>query len=211
MLVVDDDEFNRMVLRRALPAPAFEVEVAVNGRAALEAARRAWPDAVLLDLEMPVMDGYEAAAKLRELERDAGRPRATIVAISSNDDAAIIDRALQAGCDYYLAKPAPRDALLRILGAGEAVDPDLRSSLPRFLESRRKLLGEMRAALASGDRATFRRLAHKLAGSFVLYGFAWAAEQCRRLEQDARQGDAAELERRAAEVRAHLDSVVLPD
>jgi PAS domain S-box-containing protein len=211
VLVVDDDEFNRMVLRRSLPAPAFEVEVAVNGRAALEAARRAWPDAVLLDLEMPVMDGYEAAAKLRQLERDAGRPRATIVAISSNDDAAIIDRALHAGCDYYLAKPAPRDALLRILGAGEALDPDLRSSLPRFLESRHKLLAEMRAALAGGDRAAFRRLAHKLAGSFVLYGFAWAAEQCRRLEQDAREGDAAELERRAAEVRAHLDSVVLPD
>jgi PAS domain S-box-containing protein len=210
VLVVDDDEFNRMVLRRSLPPP-FRVEVAVNGRAALQAARRAWPDAVLLDLEMPVMDGYEAAAKLRQLEREEGRARCTIVAISSNDDAAIIDRALQAGCDYYLAKPAPREALLRILGAGETVDPDLRSSLPRFLESRRRLLAEMPATLAAGDRAAFRRLAHKLAGSFVLYGFAWAAEQCRALERDAGDSDPADLGRRAAEVRAHLDSVVLPD
>lgn len=210
VLVVDDDEFNRMVLRRSLPPP-FQVDVAVNGRAALEAARRAWPDAVLLDLEMPVMDGYEAAARLRQLEREGGRAHCTIVAISSNDDAAIIDRALQAGCDYYLAKPAPREALLRILGAGEAVDPDLQSSLPRFLASRRKLLAEMPAALAAGDRAAFGRLAHKLAGSFILYGFAWAAEQCRRLEREAAEGEPADLERRAAEVRAHLDSIVLPD
>jgi CheY-like chemotaxis protein len=211
VLVVDDDEFNRMVLRRSLPEPHYEVELAVNGRAALDAARRAWPDAVLLDLEMPVMDGYEAAERLRRLEREERRPRLTIVAISSNDDAAIIERALQSGCDYYLAKPASREALLRILGGGEPIDPDLKASLPAFLESRRRILDEMPAALARGDRAAFRRLAHRLAGSFVLYGFTWAAEQCRRLERESRDGDPADLQRRAKEVRAHLDAVVLPD
>ena len=208
VLVVDDDEFNRMVLRHCLPNPPFEVELAVNGRAALEAAGKSWPDAVFLDLEMPVMDGYEAAAKLREMERKGERKRCIIVAISSNDDAAIIKRAMDAGCDHYLIKPAARDALLRIL-AGESpeppggaplpesaaedpveLDPDLEASLPAFFTSRRKALDEMPAALGADDRPRFKRLAHKLGGSFTLYGFRWAAAQCRALERDAVAGDA---------------------
>jgi PAS domain S-box-containing protein len=208
VLIVDDDEFNRLVFRRSLPQPPFQVDEAVNGRAALEAARRAWPDAVLLDLEMPVMDGFEAARRLRALEREDGRGRCTIIAISSNDEAVVVERALAAGCDHYIVKPAPREALLKLLDADTvALDPDLRASLPSFLESRRRMLDEMRAALGAGDRARFRRLAHKLAGSFVLYGFGWAAAQCRDLERSAAQGDAADLEQRAAAVRAHLDAV----
>jgi PAS domain S-box-containing protein len=209
VLVVDDDEFNRLVLRRSLPNPPFAVEEAVNGRAALEAARRAWPDTVLLDLEMPVMDGHETARHLRSLERDAGRPRCTIIAISSNDDPAIVKRALAAGCDRYLVKPAPREALLKLLDAEVLLDPDLRASLPAFLDSRRRMLDEMPGSLAGGDRVRFRRLAHKLAGSFVLYGFGWAAEQCRGLERDAAAGDVADLARGVAAVRAHLDSVAI--
>jgi PAS domain S-box-containing protein len=223
VLVVDDDEFNRLALRHSLPTPPVELEMAVNGRAALEAARRAWPDTVLLDLEMPVMDGYDAAAALRRIERDEGRKRCTIVAISSNDEPHIVQRALAAGCDHYLVKPASREALLRIL-AGEApvpapsapeavaedaveLDADLEASLPAFLASRRKALDEMPEALANGDRARFRRLAHKLAGSFMLYRFRWAAAQCRELERRANEGGVAELRQCAAAVRAHLDSV----
>jgi PAS domain S-box-containing protein len=214
VLVIDDDEFNRLVLRRSLPTPPFEVQTAVNGRAGLEAARRAWPDVVLLDLEMPVMDGYQAAAALREMERAGGLKRPTIIAISSNDEEAFIKKALAAGCDHYLVKPAPRETLLELLqgrapGAGDAValDADLQASLPAFLASRRRLLEELPQALAAGDRARFRRLAHKLGGSFALYGFAWAAAQCRALERDAALGDAHDLRERAAALRAHLDEV----
>ena len=227
VLIVDDDEFNRMVLRRFLPSPPFEVEEAVNGRAALDAARRAWPDAMLLDLEMPVMDGYETATRLRELEREGGRKHCTIVAISSNDEDAIIRRSLAAGCDHYQVKPAPRETLLRLL-AGDAalrpvseaglraearasdavtLDADLEPALPAFLGSRRKALAEMVDALAAGDRPRFKRLAHKLAGSFHLYGFQWAAGECRSLESAALAGDAAELARGTEAVRTHLDTV----
>jgi PAS domain S-box-containing protein len=225
VLVVDDDEFNRMVLRRFLPGPQFEVEVAVNGRAAVDAARRNWPDAVLLDLEMPVMDGYEAAKRLRALERENGHKRCTIVAISSNDEDAIIRRALAAGCDHYQVKPAPREILLRLLSgeapaaaaapeatdvaSGDAVDldPDLEAALPAFFASRRQALDEMPQALDAGDRARFKRLAHRLAGSFTLYGFRWAAEQCKALERAAAAGEPGELRNGAAAVRAHLDVV----
>jgi CheY-like chemotaxis protein len=222
VLVVDDDEFNRLVLRRYLPAPPLTLDMAVNGRAALDAAREEWPDVVLLDLEMPVMDGYEAARKLRAMEQD-GRKPVRIIAISSNDEPAIMQRARAAGCDQYLVKPAPRETLWRLL-AGEdlpvaeaglrpvsdsdpvELDGDLRATLPEFLRSRRAALDEMPATLHAGDRVRFRKLAHRLAGSFAMYGFRWAAAECHALERAAAGDEAGELARRVAAVRAHLDS-----
>ena len=64
-----------------------------------------------------------------------------------------------------------------------------------------------REALESGDREGLRRAAHKLAGSFALYGFDWAAGQCRALERDAASGERAELARTIAAVRDHIDRV----
>jgi len=225
VLVADDDEFNRVVLRHHLPAP-LQVSIAVNGRAAVDAALEEWPDVALLDLEMPVMDGYEAARKLREIEHVMHRKRILIVAISSNDEQTIVRRALAAGCDQYLVKPASREILWQILagatvplasgGAGQAevaetdeivLDPDLEQTLPGFLESRRHALDEMPRALEAGDRASFKRLAHRLAGSFALYGFKWAARQSKAIEGDAQDGDTADLAARTAAVRAHLDAV----
>ena len=225
VLMADDDEFNRLVLQRYLPTPPLKVTVSVNGRAAVDSAKREWPDVVLLDLEMPVMDGYEAAKRLREMEKQGHRKRLLIVAISSNDEEAIVKRALAAGCDRYLVKPAPREVLWQILagatvplvsGGASAVealpsddvqlDPDLEAALAGFLTSRREGLEEMRRALEAADRVVFKRVAHRLAGSFALYGFKWAAAQCRLLERESER-DAGDLSTRLAAVRAHLDTV----
>ena len=224
VLVVDDDEFNRLVFRRMLPTPPLQLTMAVNGRAALDAAKADWPDVVLLDLEMPVMDGYEAAGRLRKLQAQSKKPL-RIVAISSNDDSRSIERALNSGCDDYLVKPAPRETLWAVLAGAEVpnkisektaaendpvdLDRDLHSTLPEFLRSRREVLDELPQALAAGDREKFRRLAHKLAGSFALYGFKWAGAQCRALQDAAAQGEAADLARRVSALRSHLDTVTI--
>ncbi|QJW85001.1 response regulator [Ramlibacter terrae] len=62
VLVADDDEYNRLLLLRYLPSPPFTVETAANGLAATEAVVRHWPDMILIDMEMPVMNGLEAVA-----------------------------------------------------------------------------------------------------------------------------------------------------
>ena len=224
VLVVDDDEFNRLVFRRMLPSPPLMLTMAVNGRAALDAAKSDWPDVVLLDLEMPVMDGYEAAGRLRKMQGPQKKPL-RIVAISSNDDTRSIERALNSGCDDYLVKPAARETLWAVLAGAESprkagegaagegdpvrLDADLRATLPDFLRSRREALDELPQALAAGDREKFRRLAHKLAGSFALYGFKWAGAQCRALQDASAQGEAADLARRVSALRSHLDKVVI--
>src|SRR5262249_27117699 len=147
------------------------------------------------DLDMPVLGGIEAAARIREWERAAGRARGALIAMSSNDDAATRARCLEAGFDVYLEKPVSPEALRRALAEFARaplpedpvrIDGDLRAALPGFLESRRELAGELAAALGAGDAERARALAHKLAGSLALYGFRWAAGQGKMIERRAR-------------------------
>jgi PAS domain S-box-containing protein len=212
ILVVDDDEFSRLVVQRLLPASS-RVSLASNGREALDAVLVDPPDAIVMDLDMPVMGGLEAAARIRASEKECGRKRCTMIAASSHDDEATRLRALEAGFDAYLEKPVSADALRRLLAdfflAGEPVhvDPDLRDLLPGFLRSRRELAAELAEAVEAGAAERARALAHKLAGSLLPYGFHWAARQGKMIEQRARQNA---LEGLAAEVRAlreHLDTV----
>ena len=234
VLVVDDDEFNVVFMRDALPSPPLRVASAINGRAAVDAIRTDPADVVFMDIEMPVMNGFDALAQIRALESQAGRRPSTVVAFSSYDDDAMRRRCVEAGFDAYLSKPAPRERIHEILhavaaggavaerGAGTepgapapgpedpvAVDADLRGALPRFIASRLALLDELQAALAAGEREAARGIAHKLAGSLGLYRFAWAAAESRALQLAAVDGDPAGLARRCAALRRHLEQVRL--
>lgn len=133
VLAVDDDEYNLLVMRRYLPSPSLTVFTAVNGRAAIEAAQQHLPDLVLIDLDMPVMDGLEATRRLRALQQQQALPACRIVMLSSHDDEATRQRALQAGCDHYLCKPVSKQVLLQTLSwvAGQSPappEPELRAA-----------------------------------------------------------------------------------
>ncbi len=215
VLLVDDDALNIMFMRGALPTPPLTVDSAINGRAALEAARERAPDLVFMDLEMPVMDGFQALVELRRLEAQNGRKRCPVIAFSSFDDEATRQRCAQAGFDGYLTKPATRERIQELLQAtlsSHAVpaDPDLAALMPSFVASRQRLLDELEAALRAGDRAAAARIAHKLAGAFALYGFDAAAATSRRLHGEAAAGSVADLQGHCATLRAALRAIKLP-
>lgn len=205
VLLVDDDEYNLLVVRRYLPSPPLTVATAINGRMALDMAQAAWPDVIIMDLDMPVMGGLEAVGRLRDHERTAGLARCRIIALSSHDDEGTQRRCIAAGFDHYLTKPVTRELLLgtlaRLMGLQEAatgtaqagVDPDLAPLMAGFVASRRVLLDEMVQAIAQAQRETVRRIAHQLAGSFSLYGFHDAAQASRALEAAALQAPLDEL------------------
>ena len=123
LLLVDDDEFTRLVTSRMLPSPPFRVETASNGQAATEAMTRRWPHFLLLDMEMPLRDGIATVRWAREREAALGLPRCRVIMVSGNDDEASAQRALQAGADRFLVKPVSREALLAALRALEATKP----------------------------------------------------------------------------------------
>ncbi|MEF7615725.1 response regulator [Aquincola sp. MAHUQ-54] len=112
VLVVDDDDYHRFVGEKLLSAMGYAVHTASDGEQAIDACRRSAPALVLMDLEMPVLDGYEATRRLRALQRSGAMAPCRIVAHSGSSDALARQRAMQAGFDGFLAKPA-RPACLR--------------------------------------------------------------------------------------------------
>ena len=116
VLIVDDDAYNLLVASALFPTPPLVVHTAINGRAAVDAVCSLQPDVVLMDLEMPVLDGFEATQRIRALERsDPARKRATVVAFSAHDDETTRARCQASGFDLYLSKPSTRQALWALL------------------------------------------------------------------------------------------------
>ncbi|PWF48510.1 hybrid sensor histidine kinase/response regulator, partial [Massilia glaciei] len=115
VLVVDDDEYNLLVMRRFMPGPPVEVFTAVNGQDGLDQAISHGPDLVFMDLDMPVMNGIDATRRLREHERNAGLPAAVVVALSAHDDEASLERSLRAGCNIYLSKPVSKEQIRAVM------------------------------------------------------------------------------------------------
>jgi CheY-like chemotaxis protein len=109
VLVVDDDAAIRDTVADALLDEGYQVLTAANGRAALEVVARTVPRLILLDMRMPIMDGWEFARAYRELPG----PHAPIVVITAARDAG--DRAAQIEADDYLAKPFDLDDLLAVV------------------------------------------------------------------------------------------------
>jgi two-component system chemotaxis response regulator CheY len=107
-LVVDDSAVIRKVARRILESLDFVIAEAEDGTAALELCRQKMPDAILLDWNMPVMDGY---AFLKEIRREPGGDRPKIVFCTTDNDVSAIARAMHAGADEYIMKPFDREIM----------------------------------------------------------------------------------------------------
>lgn len=104
VLLAEDNAINQRVAARLLEKHGFTVETAEDGQAAVEAWQRGRFDLVLMDIQMPILDGYQATAKIRELERQAGI-RTPILALTANAMPEDRARCLKAGMDGYIAKP----------------------------------------------------------------------------------------------------------
>lgn len=107
-LVVDDSKVIRKVARRILEELSFDIEEAVDGQDALDKCESNMPDVVLLDWNMPVMDGLEFLKALRALE-NVEQPR--VVFCTTENDMAHIRTAIEAGADEYIMKPFDREII----------------------------------------------------------------------------------------------------
>jgi CheY-like chemotaxis protein len=110
VLVVDDEPQARMMLRLILARAGFEVLEAQDGYEALAEVERALPDAMILDIMMPGIDGFEVCERLRGDERTADLP---IIMLSAKADPQSISRGLSLGANEYLTKPVTPDDLTR--------------------------------------------------------------------------------------------------
>ena len=206
LLVVEDNIVNQKVAAKTLENLGYRVDVAANGFEALEALQRIPYAAVLMDCQMPEMDGYEAAAAIREREGNGARtPIIAMTAGASTDDEI---RCLEAGMDAYVSKPVRPEKLIQLLerfvsepdasgqpiaanGSAldartlsslkelEAVDPDGIAEMVRlFLRDARTRIDRLRVAGADGDSKAIAELAHSLKGSSASLSASTMASLC---------------------------------
>ena len=113
ILVVEDQEDNRQILRDLLASSGFLMIEAHDGQRALAMARSQRPDLILMDIQLPVVDGYEAT---RSIKRDPELEHIPVIAVTSYALSGDEERAREAGCDAYVAKPYSTRNLLAKIG-----------------------------------------------------------------------------------------------
>jgi PAS domain S-box-containing protein len=199
VLLAEDGLDNQRLIGAHLRQAGIEVTVVGNGRAAVETALRQSFDLVLMDVQMPEMDGTEATRMLR-----ACGYRGPIVALTANVMKDDIQRYLQAGSDDVLAKPVDRERFYRVVAqhlaasaaaAGAPADPayeqELRDHAALFRQGLPAQMDAMRAALLHSDWPTLTTLVHKLKGTAGSFGFDSLTRLAATLEAELRGGSAA--------------------
>jgi two-component system, sensor histidine kinase and response regulator len=212
ILLAEDNAVNQMVAVSLLRKRGHRVTVAENGRLAVEALEREPFDLVLMDIQMPEMDGLEATRAIRERERASGG-HTPIVAVTAHALKGDDERCFAAGMDGYLTKPLKVSDLVRALaGVAESLDQEVASQQPAFdergllelfdgddefldqmlavfFDSAPKLMAEIATAVAERDFPRISRASHTLAGVVSNFAAEEAMAAARRLEALGRQGE----------------------
>jgi len=113
ILLVEDNEMNRDMLSRRLKRKGFEVVMAVDGQAGVDMASSSNPDIILMDLSLPIIDGWEAT---RRIKADSATQNIPVIALTAHAMAGDEQKALDAGCDDYDTKPVNLNRLIEKIG-----------------------------------------------------------------------------------------------
>lgn len=190
LLVAEDGEDDRSLLQHYLQGEPVAVQFAPNGHEAINlVVGGAEFDLILMDLDMPVLDGYAATRQIREWQSSRGVRRTPILALSAHAVEELVRASLEAGCDAHLAKPIERSVLIEAIyrytvsddvvklveqagpSAGEEITPDVAELVPQYLASKWKQMEEARGHLLLHDLEPVRRFGHNLRGTARGYGF----------------------------------------
>lgn len=199
VLLVDDNEDNLKVARAFLKNGQFRIQEARNGKEALKLYQSNQFDIVLMDMNMPVMDGYAATAEIRKMENDKNKAFTPIVALTAYAHLEEIQKSLSAGCNAHLAKPyAKRELLNLIVSLTEPLqaDPsaDIADLLPDYLQGRVEELKVLKSFISNREFKKIEQIAHKVAGSAGSYGLGKLSEIAREMEASAKEENASTLQ-----------------
>jgi signal transduction histidine kinase/DNA-binding response OmpR family regulator len=223
ILLADDSDDNRYLIRSYLKRSHVEIAIAENGEIAARMFRDGHYDVVLMDVEMPVMDGYQATAAIRRFEKEAGTPATPVLALTAHAFAEMAVRGLEAGFTALLTKPIRKATLLEALAEyapeGRAaaapkavviqVEEGMEDVVPGYLAKRRADVFVYTEALAKDDFESIRQLAHKMKGTGTGYGFPVLTELGGTLEEAAMAKDSARIRESLNRLAPYLDSIEL--
>ncbi|MHB8066352.1 MAG: response regulator [Desulfobaccales bacterium] len=232
ILLAEDNAVNQKVALRLLERLGYGADVAVNGLEAVDAVQRQAYDVVLMDVQMPEMDGLEASRRIKGSAAAASGPR--IIALTADAMQGDRERCLAAGMDDYITKPISVEALVAALAktrphrrtpeaqspASAAIDPkkfaDFRETMGAdfigeviavFNEDAPELLKNLEQALAGNDPELFRRAAHSLKSNSAAFGAEILAGLAKELEMMGKEGKLAEAAEKVAVAAAEYQRV----
>jgi len=212
VLLVEDNVVNQQVASAILVKTGYQVVVAENGKEAVDLTENSQYDIIIMDCQMPIMDGMEATRKIRQREDKRGLPRTPIIAITANALDGDRNACLAAGMDDYLPKPLHKDALIRTIEKWSAPNMEQAQNDDRYcmktVESLKDTLntdqfeeivdlflshtGEkvlmLREAIDGNDIQAVESLSHSIKGSAANMGTSLLYGYSNQLLQDARNG-----------------------
>ncbi len=227
ILLVDDSPDNQWLVQVYLQDGPYRLTFEENGKAAVERFAKADFDLILMDIQMPVMNGITAIRAIRMLEKERGTPLIPILALTANTAFEDMQRSMDAGASAHFAKPISKSVLL---GAVEKylqpkalpvvapkslaptrieMPPDIEKLVPAYLERRREEVAEMLRFLTQSDFARLAQLGHDLKGSGGSYGFPELTRLGAVLEESAKRKDPAALGLETTELHNYLERVQL--
>ena len=233
VLLVEDGDTNRRLINLMLTRIGAAVSLADNGRSGVDMALRQPFDVILMDMQMPIMDGYAAAAELRR--RGVTTPIIALTAHAMEGDA---EKCLQAGCSGYLTKPIDMNTLVKavaqalpravapahptvplapvateqepLISSLAALDPTFNEIVEEFVVCLGKKLAEMRQAFDERDGKALMQLAHWLKGAGGSVGFAPFTAPAGALEKSAAAGRWSDVEPLLRTLEAIAARIALP-
>jgi signal transduction histidine kinase/DNA-binding response OmpR family regulator len=228
ILLAEDSPDNSAITVAYLEDTPYQVEIAETGAIACEMFEVGDYDLVLMDRQMPVMDGLTATRMIRKWEAANSRPPTPIVALTASALKGDREKCLAAGCTAFLTKPIKQEVLLQAIKEHSAVAPpsskvhgirnepslvhaypQLAARIPAFLENRRQDIITMLDALARGEFETVERLGHNMKGAGASYGFQAITDIGAALEKEAGSADTDASRKSVGKLSLYLDRVEL--
>jgi len=226
ILLVEDSPDNRTITVAYLRDTPYRVDIAENGAIALGKFTAGEYDLVLMDRQMPVMDGLAATRAIREWEQAIHRPPTPIIALTASALKGDQEKFVAAGCTAYLTKPIKQDVLLHAIkehstgapvsGHGERggadpivvrANPKLADLIPGFLQNRRQDVAAILEALDQNEFAIVENLGHGMKGAGGSWGFQDITDIGAALERSAENADNEGSRKWVNELSRYLDRV----
>ncbi|WPU64319.1 response regulator [Peredibacter starrii] len=191
IMLVDDNDENRFVIRAFLKDKESTIDEAKNGREAINLFLAGTYDLVIMDMHMPIMDGYAATRELRKIETENNYAFVPILALSAYAFKEEIYKSIDAGANGYLVKPVSKIKLLQKIK--ELTNPievvihgEIKDLIPEFLNSRQVELTKLYLAHSNQDYVYMEETGHKLKGTAGSYGFERLSQIGKDIEECAK-------------------------
>lgn len=199
ILIVEDNEINGRILSYMLENAGYEVSIAANGQECLQMLEKIYFDLILMDMQMPILDGYETTRLIRNSEANyTNIPIVALTAFALKEDA---EKCIKAGCNYYLAKPVSSSELYHVLDkilhdkTSHYLEPIfLKVLLPEFMESTNILIDNLQLAINNFDYEKAAEICHVLKGTCGMYGFTNLSNAADLAYQHAVNSDSRKLQ-----------------